>query len=45
MSGEYELSVMDRDGLVYTKTELATIGMDEGTWWEAGIEDPTPRAR
>jgi NADH-quinone oxidoreductase subunit I len=43
MSGEYELSVMDRDGLVYTKTELATIGSGVGTWWEAGIEDPTPR--
>ena len=26
MSSEYELSVLDRDGLVYTKTELATIG-------------------
>ena len=45
MSGEYELSVMDRDGLVYTKTELATIGSDVGTWWDAGIEDPSPRVR
>jgi hypothetical protein len=36
---------MDRDGLVYTKTELATIGADVGTWWENGIEDPTPGAR
>jgi formate hydrogenlyase subunit 6/NADH:ubiquinone oxidoreductase subunit I len=45
MSSEYELSVMDRDGLVYTKTELATIGGLEHTWWEAGIEDPTPRVR
>ncbi len=26
MSKDYELSVQDRDGLVYTKTELATIG-------------------
>jgi NADH-quinone oxidoreductase subunit I len=45
MSGEYELSVMDRDGLVYTKTELATIGADVGTWWENGIDDPTLRVR
>ena len=43
MSGEYELSVMDRDGMVYTKTELATIGADAGTWWEAGMVDPTPK--
>ena len=26
MSHEYELSVLDRDGLIYTKTELAAIG-------------------
>ena len=45
MSGEYELSVMDRDGLVYTKTELATIGSDAPIWWESGIDDPTPRIR
>jgi NADH-quinone oxidoreductase chain I len=45
MSQEYELSVMDRDGLVYTKTELATIGGLGHTWWEAGIEDPTPTIR
>lgn len=45
MSGEYELSVMDRDGLVYTKTELATIGADRATWWEAGLEDPTPKVQ
>jgi NADH-quinone oxidoreductase chain I len=43
MSGEYELSVMERDGLVYTKTELATIGYDEGTWWETGLTDLTPK--
>jgi hypothetical protein len=36
MSGEYELSVLDRDGLVYTKTELATIGAQAPIWWEAG---------
>jgi NADH-quinone oxidoreductase chain I len=45
MSGEYELSVMDRDGLVYTKTELATIGYDQDTWWESGLLDRTPRVR
>jgi NADH-quinone oxidoreductase subunit I len=45
MSGEYELSVMDRDGLVYTKTELATIGENIATWWESGIEDYAPRPR
>ena len=43
MSGEYELSVMERDGLVYTKTELATIGYDQATWWETGILDNTPK--
>jgi NADH-quinone oxidoreductase chain I len=36
MSGEYELSVLDRDGLVYTKTELAAIGAQAPVWWEAG---------
>lgn len=45
MSGEYELSVMDRDGMVYTKTELATIGADVGTWWDAGLADVAPRVR
>jgi NADH-quinone oxidoreductase subunit I len=43
MSGEYELSVMERDGLVYTKTELATIGYNQSTWWETGILDTTPK--
>ncbi len=38
MSREYELSVLDRDGLIYTKTELATIGGQVATWWEAGSE-------
>src|SRR5512132_534753 len=36
MSREYELSVTDRDGLVYTKIELATIGAQAPVWWEAG---------
>lgn len=44
MSGEYELSVMERDGLIYTKTELATIGYDQDTWWESGLLDRTPKA-
>ena len=43
MSGEYELSVMERDGLVYTKTELATIGYDQDTWWESGLTDRIPK--
>ncbi len=45
MSGEYELSVMDRDGMVYTKTELATIGANAPIWWESGVDDATPRIR
>lgn len=45
MSGEYELSVMDRDGMVYTKTELATIGTNVGTWWDAGLTDEPPQVR
>jgi len=36
MSGEYELSVTDRDGLIYTKTELAAIGAQLPNWWESG---------
>ncbi len=36
MSREYELSVQDRDGLIYSKIELATIGGQSATWWEAG---------
>ena len=36
MSGEYELSVLDRDGLVYTKTELSVIGSQAPIWWDAG---------
>jgi formate hydrogenlyase subunit 6/NADH:ubiquinone oxidoreductase subunit I len=38
MSREYELSVQDRDGLVYTKIELATIGAQSAIWWEAGTD-------
>lgn len=36
MSNEYELSVMGRDGLVYTKIELAAIGAQTPNWWEQG---------
>jgi hypothetical protein len=36
---------MDRDGMVYTKTELATIGSTADTWWESGMLDRTPKAR
>jgi NADH-quinone oxidoreductase subunit I len=35
MSGAYERSVMEREGLVYTKTELASFGAQNETWWEA----------
>lgn len=42
MSGEYELSVMDRDGMIYTKTELATIGANAPIWWESGVDDTVP---
>ncbi|MGI8642495.1 MAG: NuoI/complex I 23 kDa subunit family protein [Thermomicrobiales bacterium] len=38
MSHEYELSVTDRDGMIYTKTELATIGAQSPVWWETGTE-------
>ena len=36
MSHEFELSVLDRDGLIYTKTELAAIGGQLPNWWESG---------
>ncbi len=36
MSREYELATMDRDGLIYTKTELAVIGAQNDSWWDAG---------
>ncbi|HAX24210.1 MAG TPA: NADH-quinone oxidoreductase subunit I [Thermomicrobiales bacterium] len=35
MSGAYERSVMDRDGLIYTKTELSAFGAQNETWWGA----------
>ena len=38
-------TLMERDGLVYTKTELATIGYDQETWWDAGLIDRTPKVR
>ena len=44
MSKEYELSVQDRDGLVYTKTELATIGGQTASWWDDVIEPPVNAA-
>jgi NADH-quinone oxidoreductase chain I len=37
MSHEYELSVTERDGLIYTKTELAQIGNQMPNWWESGV--------
>ncbi len=37
MSQEYELTVLDRDGLVYTKTELAEIGAQAPIWWDSGV--------
>ena len=40
MSGEYELATRDRDGLIYTKTELAAIGAQDKTWWDAGSPPP-----
>ena len=44
MSKDYELSVQDRDGLVYTKTELATIGGQIPSWWDDVIEPPVNAA-
>ncbi|HUZ01794.1 MAG TPA: NADH-quinone oxidoreductase subunit I [Thermomicrobiaceae bacterium] len=35
MSGEYELATQTRDGLIYTKTELASIGAQNPGWWTA----------
>jgi NADH-quinone oxidoreductase chain I len=37
MSHQYELSVMERDGLIYTKTELAQYGGQMPSWWESGV--------
>jgi len=36
MSEEYELATMTRDGLIYTKAELAAIGGQNAPWWEDG---------
>jgi len=36
MSEEYELAVLDRDGMIFTKTELAAIGGQLPNWWEDG---------
>ena len=44
MSHEYELSVMDRDGLIYTKTELGSIGGQRPNWWESGSGEFTGTA-
>lgn len=38
MSGAFERSVLERDGLVYTKTELAAYGAQNETWW--GADNP-----
>lgn len=35
MSKQYELSTQSRDGLIYTKTELAQIGAQTDDWWSA----------
>jgi NADH-quinone oxidoreductase chain I len=44
MSHEWELSVLERDGLVYSKIELATIGAQSPIWWDAGA-GPTYAAK
>lgn len=36
MSEEYELATLTRDGMIYTKTELAAIGGQIPSWWEDG---------
>jgi NADH-quinone oxidoreductase chain I len=35
MSKEYELAVQDRNGLIFTKTELAQIGSQTDDWWSS----------
>lgn len=35
MSGQYELATQDREGMIYTKTELADYGAQEDSWWGA----------
>lgn len=37
MSQEYELASFNREGLVYTKTELAAFGAQGETWWDSGV--------
>jgi len=37
MSHAYELSTQNRDGLVFTKTELAAIGMQSPDWWNENL--------
>jgi NADH-quinone oxidoreductase subunit I len=39
MSEEYELATLTRDGLIYTKTELAAVGQQNPSWWEDGTGD------
>jgi NADH-quinone oxidoreductase subunit I len=41
MSGAFERSVLEREGLVYTKTELASFGAQNETWW--GADAPVAR--
>ncbi|MCC6314496.1 MAG: NADH-quinone oxidoreductase subunit I [Thermomicrobiales bacterium] len=36
MSEEFELASLSRDGLIYTKVELAAIGQQLPNWWEDG---------
>jgi NADH-quinone oxidoreductase subunit I len=45
MSGAFERSVMEREGLIYTKTELASFGAQNDTWWGADspVSHGTPR--
>jgi NADH-quinone oxidoreductase chain I len=35
MSKEYELAVLERDGMIYTKTELAKAGAQNSDWWSS----------
>jgi NADH-quinone oxidoreductase chain I len=39
MSSEYELSVLERDGMIYTKMELGSIGQQLPNWWETDAPD------
>ena len=42
MSGSFELATMEREGLIYTKTELADIGAQDETWWGADSGGEVP---